>query len=303
MKRNLIVLAATLLGVGGLVAAGTASSFGTQTSVRSFARAAKQQGPSQMPPAKSPRQLRMVNFVSGCGFSHRAPDDPIVFPGQPGLSHDHTFIGNDTTNAFSTLGSLQGASSSCRRAGDSAAYWVPTLLSATGSPILPRAATVYYRRHTLAALQAFPAGLEVVAGNSKATAAQALSVTSWNCGPEAGVKPQSTVPTCPDAARDGLALHVQFPDCWDGVHLDSPNHQSHMAYSVKGVCPADHPVAVPALQVNVRYPSAGGPGLVLASGGQFSGHADFFNAWDQAQLQRLVNGCLNALRHCAQRGG
>jgi hypothetical protein len=60
-------------------------------------------------------------------------------------------------------------------------------------------------------------------------------------------------------------------------------------------------VAVPAVQVNVRYPSTGGAGLALASGGQFSGHADFFNAWNQTVLERLVNGCLNALRHCGQR--
>jgi hypothetical protein len=73
-----------------------------------------------------------------------------------------------------------------------------------------------------------------------------------------------------------------------------------MAYSARGRCPADHPVAMPAIQVNFRYASAGGPGLVLASGGQFSGHADFFNAWDQVVLQSLVDGCLNALRHCQQ---
>ena len=79
--------------------------------------------------AASLAQLRGVNFVSGCRFSHRNQDDPIVYPGQPGKSHDHSFIGNDTTNAFSTLASLQGQSSSCRRAGDTAAYWMPTLLS------------------------------------------------------------------------------------------------------------------------------------------------------------------------------
>ena len=33
---------------------------------------------------------------------------------------------------------------------------------------------------------------------------------------------------------------------------------------------------------------------------QFSAHADFFNAWKQGQLTRLVNSCLNALRHCAR---
>ena len=57
---------------------------------------------------------------------------------------------------------------------------------------------------------------------------------------------------------------------------------------------------MPALQVNARYASTGGAGFVLASGGQYSGHADFFNAWNQQALQGLVTGCLNALRHCQQ---
>ena len=195
---------------------------------------------------------------------------------------------------------MVGQSSSCRRPGDTAGYWVPTLLDAGGSPVTVRRATVYYRRHTLVALQTFPAGFKVVAGSAKATAAQGLKITSWNCGPAAEIRPQATIPTCPDTGAQGLALHVQFPDCWDGVNLDSADHVSHMAYSARGRCPATHPVALPAVQVNVRYASAGGAGLVLASGGQFSGHADFFNTWNQARLKRLVNGCLNALRHCRQ---
>lgn len=301
MKRHLIIAGASLLAVATVGAAAAASSSpGSQTSVRSFAHV-KQVGPSTSGrKATSLEQLKGVNFVSGCGFSHRNTDDPIVYPGQPGKSHDHTFLGNSTTNAVSTTATMLGASTSCRRPGDTAAYWVPTLLSASGTPIVPRAATVYYRRHTLDPLQSFPLGFKMIAGNSKATAPQGLRVTSWNCGPDGGVRPSSTIPTCPDAGRQGLALHVAFPDCWDGTSLDSPDHQSHMAYSMRGRCPADHPVAVPALQVNVRYASAGGTGLVLASGGQYSGHADFFNTWNQMRLQALVNGCLNALRHCQQ---
>lgn len=280
MKRYWIVLVGVLAGGAGIAAAGASSS--------AFTR------------ATSLAQLRGVNFVSVCRFSHRAADDPIVFPGQPGRSHDHTFIGNDTTNAYSTVDSMLDASSSCRRPGDTAGYWVPTLIAADGAAVVPRAASVYYRRHTFDNLQTFPLGLKVVAGSSQATAPQSLRVTSWNCGPMGGVRPQSTIPTCPDAGRRGLALHVQFPSCWDGANLDSADHQSHMAYSARGRCPADHPVAVPALQVNIRYPSAGGEGLVLTSGGQYSGHADFFNTWNQARLQALVNECLNALRHCQQ---
>jgi hypothetical protein len=302
MKHYAVVAVSSLAGIGAIVGAGAASSaFGEQSSARSFARVAHQVKPNaRFRTVRSPARLRGVNFVSGCRYSHRNMDDPIIYPGQPGKSHDHTFIGNGSTNAFSTLSTLLASTSSCRRVGDTAAYWVPTLISPSGIAVEPRRASVYYRRRTLAPVQAFPQDLRLIAGNSKAAAPQGITVTYWNCGPLAPMRPSSTVPTCPNAARMGLALHVQFPNCWDGVNLDSPDHQSHLAYSVRGRCPADHPVAMPAIQINLRYPVAGGPGYVLASGGQFSGHADFFNAWNQSVLQALVDGCLNALRHCQQ---
>src|SRR5262245_66061646 len=36
-----------------------------------------------------------------CGSSHIAPDDPIVHPNMPGMSHLPQFFGNRTTNARS----------------------------------------------------------------------------------------------------------------------------------------------------------------------------------------------------------
>jgi uncharacterized protein DUF1996 len=106
------------------------------------------------------------------------------------------------------------------------------------------------------------------------------------------------VPTCPNARGESLRLHVNFPNCWDGRHLDSADHQSHMAYATRGSCPADHPVAVPAIALIFRYAITGGSGVGLSSGGQYSAHADFFNAWRQGTLVSLVDRCLNALRHC-----
>jgi hypothetical protein len=242
-----------------------------------------------------------VNFVSACGFTHRAPDDPIVYPGQPGASHDHSFVGNASTNAWSTVDTLRSASTTCLRRGDTAAYWMPTLVD-NGSPVAPRRANVYYRRLTYARVQAFPAGLKVVAGDAHAVSPQPLAVAYWNCGAAAGVRPQSTVPTCPDTRGSSLRLHVRFPNCWDGQSLDSPDHKSHMAYSQAGACPAGHPVAVPAIEVIFRYPIAGDSSVYLASGGQFSGHADFFNAWNDERLTELVQHCPNGLRHCGAFG-
>jgi hypothetical protein len=163
-------------------------------------------------------------------------------------------------------------------------------------------ATIYYRRRTMSRLKAFPAGLKMIAGSSKATTAQDPRITFWNCGVEAGLPRSSTVPTCPDAGRRGsaLRLHVNFPSCWDGKNLDSLDHQSHMAYADRGACPATHPVAVPAISLIYRYPVLGGPNVTLSSGGQYSAHADFFNAWNQQALNRLVQSCLNARRHCGR---
>jgi hypothetical protein len=99
-----------------------------------------------------------------------------------------------------------------------------------------------------------------------------------------------------------LELHVNFPDCWDGRRLDSPDHQSHMAHSREYVCPASHPVKVPLVRAMIRYPLSDGRDVALASGGQLTGHADFVNAWDQRAFERLVDDCFHD-RPCNQPAG
>ena len=240
-------------------------------------------------------------FAVGCGFSHRNQDDAIVFFNQPGRSHDHTYFGNTSTRASSTPASLRAAGTTCRLPDDTAAYWVPTLFS-DGEAVRPLGATVYYVRRTEDPVRAFPAGLKIVAGSAAARSPQSLRVTSWSCGFR-GREASSSIPTCFGNRRGGLRLQVNFPNCWDGRSLDSANHQSHMAYSSEGECPGSHPVEVPALTIVVSYPVAGGADLELASGGQFSGHGDFVNAWDQRTLEALVDRYLNRFRGRGGRRG
>jgi len=229
-------------------------------------------------------------FAIACGFSHRNQDDPIVFFRQPGRSHDHTFFGNTSTNANSTPASLRAAGeTTCRLDEDTAAYWAPTLFVG-GNAVRPRGAIAYYLRRTIEPVQAFPANLKVVAGNAAARSAQSTRVTFWTCG---GRTISSDIPTC---ARSNLRLQVNFPNCWNGRQLDSADHRSHLAYSNDGVCPASHPVEVPTLRLVVYYGVAGGSQAELSSGGDFSGHADFVNAWDQDTLVRLVDRYLNRSR-------
>ena len=230
-------------------------------------------------------------FAVPCGFSHRNQDDPIVFPGRRGRSHDHTYFGNTSTDAFSTPASLRNARrTTCRLDADTAAYWAPTLF-VRGRPIEPRGAVVAYVRRTIDEVDPFPAGLKVVAGNALARSPQSLRVTSWSCG--LGGERSSSVPACVGAKLGGLLLRVRFPDCWDGRRLDSSDHKRHMAYSRVGHCPLTHPVEVPSISLVVFYAVTGVSDAELASGGQFSGHADFVNSWHQPTLSALVDRYLN----------
>lgn len=282
MRRRTFVAIGPLLAVALGVLLGAGASAG-----------GKSLNPEKRPPA-SLKDLLGVEFIDNCRFTHAAPDDPIVFPRKPGASHFHTFVGNRTTNAFSTYASLRAGATTCARTADRSAYWVPALYRGSKA-ILPTLATVYYRRFTLAPVHPFPNGLRMIAGDSHATRPQRMGVTFWDCGFLSSVPHSAHVLTCPRG--ESLHLNVVFPQCWDGRHLDSADHKSHMAYMWKGRCPASHPVALPALATLFSYPTRGGKGLSLSSGGLDSGHADFVNAWDPAALRGLVDGCLNRYVH------
>jgi hypothetical protein len=244
--------------------------------------------------AASLAELVGVDFFHDCSFTHKKPDDPIVFPGEPGASHLHTFVGNRTTDAFSTYASLRSSTTTCSRTADRSAYWTPALYKGS-KLILPTAATLYYRRFTLDLVRPFPDNLRMIAGSAAATNVQGTRVTFWSCGVRSHVQRSTRILTCPRG--EFLHLAVFFPQCWDGRHLDSENHKSHMAYMRKGRCPSSHPIAVPTLEELYSYPIRGGDGISLSSGGLYSGHADFINAWKPEALRKLVDGCLNQLIH------
>ncbi|MFD0591915.1 DUF1996 domain-containing protein [Catellatospora coxensis] len=83
--------------------------------------------------------MRVPEFNATCTYSHSVKDDPIVFPGLPGASHMHSFFGNRSTNAGSTLDSLRAnTTTTCTPApADLSAYWVPTLYD-RGTAVEPK---------------------------------------------------------------------------------------------------------------------------------------------------------------------
>jgi len=222
-------------------------------------------------------------YALGCSSSHRNNDDAIVYPGQPGKSHNHTYIGNRSVNADTTPASLLGGRTSCESDFDSSAYWVPTLFTGR-EDVEPLTAIVYYVNRSNERISAPPRGIVMLAGNSLATARQPKGIVSWSCG-EVGGRPRfAAIPTC--RADSMLQLQATFPDCWDGRRLDSPDHRQHVKYAVRGVCPASHPVALPTIVLIVLYPPV--PRGSQVASGTFAAHADFMNGWDQAELERLV---------------
>lgn len=257
--------------------------------------------PTSAPLAFRPKApVAIGEFVAFCPFSHRAMDDPIVFPGMPGHSHNHDFFANVSTAATTTLESLAAHGSTCDPAVDRSAYWVPTLYAASGQIITVEQATFYYSVNIAnpSSLQPYPLGLKMIAGQANATSAPNPAYFKWSC---LGAPDASTTDfvVCPQGSK--LELLLDFPDCWNGQDLDSADHKSHMAYSVKQACPASHPVAVPALQFKLRYATRGEAGMKLATGAGYTAHGDFFNAWDAAALNNRLN-CLRQLVKCGPEG-
>ncbi len=233
-------------------------------------------------------------FVVSCAPSHFDYDDPLVFPGRHGASHLHEFFGNDAIDEGSrdravTAAAVADADTSCETAADRASYWVPALLDGDGRRIPPDGIDAYYRAGRgvdPADVVAYPNGLGIIAGGGPDREPAPTSVLGWSCS----ANPARTA--APPECEGRLRLRVTFPDCWDGRHLHSDDHRDHMTYSGDDGCPADHPIAVPQLELVVRYPVSGDRNLSLSSGDIDTAHADFWNLWDQKALEREVHACI-----------
>jgi Domain of unknown function (DUF1996) len=174
--------------------------------------------PAMSAPSLSNPGQSIGQFRVSCDYSHRASDDPIVFPGRPGLSHVHEFFGNRTTNAFSTRASLlAGGRTSCTTPGDTSAYWAPMFQSATGQPIAPDRAVVYYTTgyREPASVRPFPPGVQLIAGDAHATKPQGH--VGFGCFPGAGSVQSEPPVFCPTGQ---FFMALNFPDCWDGKPLE-----------------------------------------------------------------------------------
>jgi hypothetical protein len=258
-----------------------------------------------VPPATNPPTTHH-EFQANCSVSRsNLPDDPIVFPGLPGASHSHTFMGNTTTNAMTTLASLNSGRTSCITPGDKTGYWMPTLLNGDTAVQPVGTQVIYYKTGVIdyRSVRPFPPGLRYVVGSPQATLDDFRNnpgaVEGFECGNSSF---NWDIPgNCPTGTQ--LNVRFQAPSCWDGLHLDTPDHKSHMAYPVLGICPNDHPVAVPMIEFKMAWPVSGDMANVhFSSGRGYSFHYDMFNAWDVPTLAALTTHCINGGLQCDPRG-
>ncbi len=247
-------------------------------------------------------------FQTNCSVTKRAPDDPIIFPNLPGASHDHSFVGNKTVNASTTLNSLVAAgpyNTSCVNPDDLSAYWFPTVFKNDQAVLPVGKQVIYYKTGILdyRAVRPFPPGLRYVVGSPNATREEFRTapgaIEGWECGNSA--HNWDFPANCPVGSQANI--RYQAPSCWNGRDLDSADHKSHMAYPANGACPSSHPRPVPMLEFKIAFPVDGDMSTVrLASGRGYTWHYDFFNAWDAPTLDALVTHCINGGLQCDPRG-
>ena len=244
-----------------------------------------------------------------CTPSHMSNDDPLVFQNQQGAAHHHTFYGNTSTNYASDVANMAIIGNSTCKGGlaNRSSYWVPSMIdTATNKAIVPQLAIFYYKtgRTPAGLINVPPPGLRMLTGNGKATSAldSKANYTCLGRTPAYGWK--RSIPVC--NMGETMQMKVEFPQCWDGINLDSPDHKAHMAFTNRFLttankCPTTHPVAIPDISVNFNYKTVYGVDMShwrLSSDnyvglGGYSAHADWVNGWNATIMQSIVTNCLN----------
>lgn len=253
------------------------------------------------------------SFTSRCGTNangHLNPDNFIVAPGvSNGAQHLHDYVGNLSTDAFSTDESLSAAGTTCGRSDKSTYFW-PVIRDRrseenanspegnVGRVLRPRQATMLFRG-TGETVTAMPRFLRVITGDAKAvTNGPAQAKAQWTCS---GFTNRITTkyPICP---RNSQVMRIlDFPNCWDGQNTDSANHRTHIVFPQNGRCPQGTK-AVPQLRMILSY--SVGPGTSYAvdafpeeKHNPITDHADFANLMPDNLMSFMVS-CINRGRRC-----
>lgn len=253
-----------------------------------------------------------------CSYHHTAGDDAIMMPGKPGLAMWHDFFGNTSTDAFSNYTTLQEKpQTTCDNKADASAYWAPTMMLPDGRIVYPAYQKTYYQADEVAKypVHPFPPGLELLAGNHHGTTPP--THINFFCGSGSYFTKIGRI--CGPRSPGGpvqFNIGLRFPNCWDGVSLKPSRGRPNAVYAVNHLCPADFPVKIPTVNMNVAWvlkdvqsldtsqiklsmdPSLVGSTREDKWGSLYTAHADFMNGWTEDGARFMTEHCLNRAIHC-----
>jgi hypothetical protein len=267
--------------------------------------------------ARPGRGASTGTFVSQCGRNERGHFNSanfIVAPGNVnGAEHTHDYVGNKTTDGFSTNESLAAGGTTCRLADKSAYFWPVIRVRNKGSKAVdplnahnfgdvqrPASVELKFKGSARGKVVAAPQFLRVLTGNAKSLSQAGVNQNAkWTC---TGFENRITAkyPLCPRGSQ--TVRIADFPGCWDGVNTDSANHRTHVAFADQaGNCPAGFK-AIPQLTITLKYNLPQGKVFALDAfpaekHAPITDHNDFVNVMPNDLMNRVVQ-CINTGRRC-----
>ncbi|MGW0389957.1 DUF1996 domain-containing protein [Streptomyces sp. NPDC003042] len=262
------------------------------------------------------------SFSSACGRNengHFNPDNVIVAPGvSNGAHHMHDYVGNKSTDAFSTNDSLAAAGTTCTNGDQSSYYWPVLRLrdgkaerdaqapgggqdANVGTILRPKQVTITFKGSPVGQVKAMPRFLRIITGDAKAlTNGNANANASWSCTGFENRQLKDKYPICPKGSD--VVRTFTFQSCWDGRNTDSANHRTHVAFPDRdGRCPKGF-TAIPQLVQRLTYGISPGARFAVDSFPEqlhkpVTDHDDFINVMSTGLMAKAV-GCINGGRAC-----
>ncbi|RSS74772.1 DUF1996 domain-containing protein [Streptomyces sp. WAC06614] len=277
------------------------------------------------PDARRPapgRNASTGSFSVSCGRNengHFNPDNVIVAPGVGnGAHHMHDYVGNVSTDAFSSNNSLAAAGTTCTNGDQSTYYWPVLRLrdgrqerdagapgggkdGNIGTILRPKQVTIDFKGSPAGPVTAMPRFLRIITGDAKAfTNGTANANASWSCTGFEDRQLKDKYPICPKGSD--VVRTFTFQSCWDGRNTDSANHRTHVAFADKdGRCKNGFK-ALPQLVQRIVYGIPQGARFAVDSFPEqlhkpVTDHGDFINVMNDRLMAEAVR-CINSGRNC-----